>query len=99
VLRKKAIVKAITISSRTSGINSNACQETGTCPTIMKITITTDVRDRFMRPEQSDDRIMIYFGKLILRIRSPLPTMAVTLPEVTSTKKFQNSKPKSRYTG
>jgi hypothetical protein len=65
---------------------SRSPHETPTCPAIMNITKTTDVSNRLIKAVTAIDKIITYFGKLIFLSRSPLPTIDVTPPTVTSTK-------------
>jgi hypothetical protein len=58
--------------------------------------MTTEVNERLISPDKTTDKMITYFGKLIFRSRSPLPTTAVTPPIVTSTKKFQSRIPESK---
>ena len=63
------------------------------------IIIITIFRPRLISADILLARTMIYFGKLILRITSPLPTIAPTPADVISEKKFHNTIPTNKPTG
>jgi hypothetical protein len=52
----------------------------------MKIAITIKLRTKLIKPDSETDNKITYFGKLIFLNRSPLPTIELTPPAVTSAK-------------
>ena len=60
---------------------------------------TTRLIQRFIDAEKEEERTVRYFGILILRIRSPLPTTAPIPVTVVSVKKFHIIIPINKYTG
>lgn len=88
--------------NRNSSIKSNGAKKAPTPKVILLISIKTPTTMRFnnrlMLEVKATEKTKTYLGKLIFLIKSPFPTIDVTLVVVSSAKNDQTTIPSSRYT-